>query len=54
MTWELVAMLAVVALIFMVVVLFLTAMCSMVTEMRTKRQTELYKAGLLPPGWSVK
>lgn len=51
MTLETVAIVAVIAVIFMVVALFLTVIATMITETQTKRQVELHKAGLVPPGW---
>lgn len=51
MSWEIVAMVAVLATIFMIVGLFIAVIAKMITDMRTAREIELFKAGLMPPGW---
>ena len=44
-------MVAVILFMAMLVILFIAMLVTMIMEAKTKREVELNKAGLTPPGW---
>lgn len=54
MTWDIVAMIAVVAFVAAVLSIVVALLVSVIMDAKTKRDVRLWEAGLVPKGWTVK